>query len=249
MYSHEYSLDACVELCEWAADLITFKLKLEKASRAVSAVTNNTSARNSGKSKSKLTNRQSISVMPTIQDDVEIKSIHRKIEQHAQEEFENLINSATKESLFEVASADSTKNFSWVDIQDIKQLECLIRVNTIIALMTGPTSQNYSNYLIKAYYSLSRLFTQAVDNAVNAQKEIQKLGTQTEVTGDKKKADGKKSATTTEKPSQKKGKSDVGQASLIPQTLEQWSQFELSEEIYTAWSHEHMKKPELTNIP
>ena len=84
----------------------------------------------------------------------------------------------------------------------------------------------------------------AVENASNSLKDIQRAGAlQNEA--DKKKADtGKKPAPAPARDNKSAGgkNTKTGSASVLPNTIEQWSQFELSEEIISAWSHELMKR-------
>ena len=70
------------------------------------------------------------------------------------------------------------KNLNWNDFVDIKQLDCLIRSHTILARICGRVSFEYSNYLFKAYYSVTRLITQAIENAYASLKDIQKAQAQ-----------------------------------------------------------------------
>ena len=86
MYSNEYKLSNCIELMEWAVDLIMFKIKVEKTSRQASAVSK-------PQSKGRLTTtktQSAMSIMPTIQDDVEIKSFHKKMDKNAEEEYDHI---------------------------------------------------------------------------------------------------------------------------------------------------------------
>jgi hypothetical protein len=134
-------------------------------------------------------------------------------------------------------------------------LECLVRANIINARMIGRSTSAYSQYLIKSYCFLVKLLQQGVDNAFSSMKEIQKQMTaQTDVTGANKKPDpkaqakngGKGGADVPLKPAgglqQKKLKNDTISSTYLPQSVEEWSSFEINDEIITAWSHELMKK-------
>ena len=117
LYSHEYELIDCIDLCEWAVDLLMFSAKnhekSRQGSRAVSAanslVAEKPSKQTSNASRSKrLSVRQQnlvqpINLLPTIEDDVEAKSIHKEIRSKAEDDFENLISQSTieqKDDLF-----------------------------------------------------------------------------------------------------------------------------------------------------
>ena len=87
------------------------------------------------------------------------------------------------------------KNILWNDLQDIKQLEGLIRAHIILAQMSSKSSFDYKDYIFKSYYSMIRLIFVSVDNALASLKEIQKIAAATNnppetagagVTGDKK---------------------------------------------------------------
>jgi hypothetical protein len=67
------------------------------------------------------------------------------------------------------------RSVNWNDLQDIKQLEGLVRAHTVLALMLGPSSPEYTGHLLKAYYSLHRLLWQAVENGLHSTKEIVKV--------------------------------------------------------------------------
>jgi hypothetical protein len=132
------------------------------------------------------------------------------------------------------------KTLNWNDFVDIKQLDCLIRSHTILAKICGRVSFEYSNYLVKAYYSVTRLITQAIENAYASLKDIQKAQAlaQAESVADK-----KNKSVPEPKKTDAGGKGNAAQKKFqMPQTLEQWSLFEVSEEIMTAWQHDLMKK-------
>jgi hypothetical protein len=140
----------------------------------------------------------------------------------------------------------------WNDFQDIKQLESITRAHIILAQMSGQSSPDYKDYLFKAYYSMMRLIYNSVDNALASLKDIQKqaaasvaAGGQESASGEKKKSDPKSKGTTPAvetKPAAKKFKTDGGASGYLPASIEQWSQFEFSEEITSAWAHDLMKK-------
>lgn len=184
MYSHEYNLEKCTDLCEWAIDLLMFRIKHEKqdkSSRASSPANRALTARtNKSQTKSKAASKlqSSLSVLPTIEDETELRNVHKKMEKNTEEEMEHLSDPSNKENLFDIGQLDENRNTTWSDLQDIKQLECLIRANTILVLMTGQSSINYTGYLLKAYYSVVRLLHQAIENAQASIKEIQKLSSQ-----------------------------------------------------------------------
>jgi hypothetical protein len=149
------------------------------------------------------------------------------------------------------------KNMLWNDLQDIKQLEGLIRAHIILAQMSEKSSYDYKDYIFKSYYSMTRLIYVSVNNALASLKEIQKIAATTAnqptepagaSSGDKKKSEQTKSKTAAAVESKvlsqlgKKLKTDSGASGFLPQTIEQWSQFEITDEITSAWSHEIMKK-------
>ena len=95
LYSHEYELSDCVDLCEWAVDLVMFSLnKSDKSSRSVSVMSDKVG----GKVKKAL--KQVSTLLPTIEDGVEVKAYAKKIEKSAEEEFESLTKMANKDTLF-----------------------------------------------------------------------------------------------------------------------------------------------------
>jgi hypothetical protein len=73
----------------------------------------------------------------------------------------------------------NSKVINWNEIQDIKQLECLMRSHVILAQMVQPSSLEYNDYLMKAYYSLFRLICLAMENSINLNKDL--LATQTKM--------------------------------------------------------------------
>lgn len=146
----------------------------------------------------------------------------------------------------------NTKIINWNDFQDIKQLECLIRAHVILAQMVQPLSSEYVGYLLKAYYSLVRLITLATENVINASKEITQTNTkvQSEATDKKTKDTASKKGNSTEPRSntntntkaKENKQGSPGQPTVLPQSLEQWSLYDLNEEITTAWSQESMRR-------
>ena len=138
------------------------------------------------------------------------------------------------------------------DLTDIRQLECLVRANVINARMLGQSTVLYNQQLIKAFCFLTKLLQQSIDNAFNSMKEIQKqIATQTEAQAVNKKADPKAQAKNKTPDAstkligglqQKKIKPDSTASTYLPQTIEEWSIFEINDEILLAWSHELMKK-------
>lgn len=92
---------------------------------------------------------------------------------------------------FALESPAGPKPNSWDDLDDLKQLECLIRANTVLGQMSGRSSREHIDYALKAYYSAFRLIQVAIENGLQAWKEIQKQNLQG--TGDgQEKGDGKK---------------------------------------------------------
>lgn len=230
-------MENCVDLAEWALDLLMFKIKSDKSRSASAAISSSLSKPNSkGRITTKTTN-STMSILPTIQDNVEIKSFHKKLDTNSELEFDSLIDANMRDALFESNSIEWNNPLTWTDLQDIKQLDCFIRANVILAKMVGQKNAEYSGYLLKSYYSVYKLICLAVENAQNAIKEIQKLG-QTEATQvDKKKVPDLK------KPSEVKSKKkNDANINLIPQNQEQWSQFDLNEEILNSWNHDLMNK-------
>ena len=135
------------------------------------------------------------------------------------------------------------KHLSWNDLIEIKQLDCLIRAHTILAKISGRVSFDYVNNLFKAYYTVTRLLNQAIENAYASLKDIQKAVAQAQA--ESMASNLKKTAPPDAKKPEVAGKG--GNASQnkkfqMPQTLEQWSLFELSDEIQSAWQHELMRK-------
>lgn len=104
MYSNEYNLESCIDLAEWAIDLIMFNVKsaekVDKSSRLLSASTT-PSGRQSKNQNKRLGNKIQTSLLPTIVDEVtEIKIVHGQMEKSAEEEMENLIRKSKRENLF-----------------------------------------------------------------------------------------------------------------------------------------------------
>ncbi len=139
------------------------------------------------------------------------------------------------------------KELNWLDLQDIRQLEGLVRAHVLLAMMVGEGSSQFTDHLVKAYYSLSRLLWQAVENGMYAIKEIGKLNVTSDVNpagAEKAKKSlapevgGKKGvavATGAGGKNSKNVKIETGASGYLPQSLEQWSVFEVSEEISNAW--------------
>ena len=147
------------------------------------------------------------------------------------------------------------KNLQVNDLTDIRQLECLVRANVINAQMIGRSTSAYNQYLIKSYCFLVKLLHQGVDNAFTSMKEIQKQqASQAEAQAANKKPDpkaqakngGKGGPDVSLKPAgglqQKKLKNDTTASTYLPQSVEEWSSFEINDEIVSAWSHELMRK-------
>ncbi|CAF0832143.1 unnamed protein product [Brachionus calyciflorus] len=238
MFSNEYNLATCIDLTEWAVDLIMLKIRSDKTSRSESRLTN-TGYTSKPQSKGRITNKTTnsrMSLMPTIQDDVEVKSFHKKMDKNSEEEFENLLKTSNGDNLFESSSLEWTQPLKWSDFQDIKQLECLIRSNVILAKMVSQQSNEFTGYLLKAYYSLHRLIVLAIENAMIASREIQKIP-QNDPPKKGSQADIKKPIEV----KAKKNKNETN-SNQFPQNLEQWSTYELSEEIQNSWAHDLMKK-------
>ena len=120
LYSHEYELVDCVDLCEWAVDLLMFGVRsFDKTSRAVSAANSvvvekpgkqaNASTRNKRLSIKQQQNLlQPINLLPTIQDDVESKSVQREIRSKAEDDFENLVTNTLAEQKDDLFSGKSS---------------------------------------------------------------------------------------------------------------------------------------------
>jgi D-arabinose 1-dehydrogenase-like Zn-dependent alcohol dehydrogenase len=100
MYSNEYRLENCLDLAEWAIDVVmyTFKSdKHDKASRLLSASTINSGRQSKTQNKRQ---KQQQSILPTIKDETEIKQVHSRMEKNAEEEMDNLIRKSKRDNLF-----------------------------------------------------------------------------------------------------------------------------------------------------
>lgn len=225
-----------------------FKVRGEKLVRTSSASTTHSKSGKASKMKSRPKQPQNplIIVPESINEDDAEKMIAQNIstEMHTVV-VEKKAPTPTEEETNFFDTFIYNRNINWIDMQDIKQLEGLTRAHVILAIMIGPGSSEYTNHLMKAYYSLSRLIWQAVENSMQAVKEIAKLNASTEantVMDKNKKSNasdagaGKKGAATGANAKNSKAvKTESGASGYLPQTLEQWSQFEVSEEIYGAW--------------
>jgi hypothetical protein len=95
LYSHEYELNDCIDLCEWAIDLVMFNVnKSGKTSRSVSVLSDK------GNNKIKKPQKLISTLVPTLEDEKDGKIFHKKIEKNVEEEFENLTQLANKDTLF-----------------------------------------------------------------------------------------------------------------------------------------------------
>lgn len=253
MYSNEYDLENSLLLGEWAAYMIMFCLKPVKP-RSMSVASIGGGGRASSKQGKNVRQASStnpktsgnLSILPTIEDNTELKKVEQKIEQLASHEMNTIdtVNQNDKSSMFEPFYED--KSLRITDLTDIRQLECLTRVYIVLAELNGRHSgKKFTNYARTAHLCCSRLFVQAYENAVASLKEIQKYDqAQAEAAlaadqGNKKggkgpaKSDPAGAGTGGKKP----GKADYS----LPQTIEQWSQFEMNTEVVNAWSHALMK--------
>lgn len=141
------------------------------------------------------------------------------------------------------------KSFDINDFNDISQLDCLIRANVILAQMVGRSHQEYSNYLIKSYSLVVRLIELSIENANSALKDKQKADGQNESQNLGKK--GAQTASTNKKLNEqsqskqgmnkKQGKT-YSSGSVIPKTFEEWSQFEVNDDLVSVWTHDIMRK-------
>jgi hypothetical protein len=104
LYSHEYQLSNCIDLCEWAIDIIMFNLKIEKSLRTISASsTSKQSKASTQASKAKLNKTQqqtNINLVPIVEDDTDSKQIHKQIEKNADSQMENVDSAVNSENLF-----------------------------------------------------------------------------------------------------------------------------------------------------
>ena len=115
-------------------------------------------------------------------------------------------------------------------------MECLVRAHAILAHIVSPASADYTGHVLKSYFCVVRLLHHSIDNANQALKEIQKTGdTQSDP---KKKPDPVKKPVREKSGTKKKNEAN----SVLPNSVEQWSQFEVSDEISSAWNHELMKR-------
>ena len=252
MYSNEYKLVNCLDLCEWAINLVMFSVKTEKTIRSGSQMYD--AGRRRSSATDRMQNKKQLSakppqavrhsLLPTIEDGVELKKVHQDIEKNAQNDFEQVNKAqADKKLMFNVLNEN--KNLSLNDLTNVKQLEALCRAFTIIAHMTGRQSKDYVNYILSAHVCVTQLFIQAYESAVAALKDIQKSDAaqsdlQVAEGGKSNKKDGKTTAVTDKKGDQQKKPTKV--EPTLPKTAEAWSQFELNADVAHAWSHELMKK-------
>jgi hypothetical protein len=147
--------------------------------------------------------------------------------------------------IIKIDCSTSTSDMQWSDIKDIKQLDCLTRAHIVLAQMSPNGRSIQKDHLLKAYYSAYRIIYQAVENAMQSLKAIQKIATQNEQASNLKKkitTNAAEKANAKTSTTQKKLKIDSGASTYLPQTIEQWSQFDFHEEIVSAWSHELMRE-------
>jgi hypothetical protein len=103
LYSHEYQLSNCIDLCEWAIDIIMFNLKAEKQLRTVSASsTSKQSKVGSQASKTKLNKNQqsNINLVPIFEDETDSQLIQKQIEKNADSQMKNIDIAVNSENWF-----------------------------------------------------------------------------------------------------------------------------------------------------
>ena len=102
LYSHEYSWRDCIDLAEWAVDLLMYSVKSDKGSHLYSAPNSSLAMLHS---QSKLSAKKPVKphgpshqILPTIKDEED--DMHSQLIKNTQSEFDLLAKSVDKETLF-----------------------------------------------------------------------------------------------------------------------------------------------------
>ena len=108
MYSNEYDLENCLDLCEWASLMIFYGVKQEKPLAAPTAPTalsrslsivSQSGVKQSRASGKKLPQAPEHTILPTIDNNAEVKDVHGDIAKHVADEFEKIEKNSDPKSL------------------------------------------------------------------------------------------------------------------------------------------------------
>ncbi len=245
-----------IDLVEWAIDLLMFQVKVERQIRVSSASTTVSKSGKASKLKSRGKGHPASNPLIIVPESLNEDDADKVIIQNLSTEMSAVIETSQRSRLAEddgniFSTPVQNKDMNWLDLQDIRQLEGLVRGHVVLAMMVGEGSKEFTDHLIKAFYSVSRMLWQGIENGMHAIKEIGKQNTNGEanaVGADK----AKKSVVADTGPGTKKGpgagaaaagggknsknmKTETGASGYLPQNLDQWSTFEVNEDISNAW--------------
>ncbi|KAJ8317581.1 hypothetical protein KUTeg_005485 [Tegillarca granosa] len=151
-----------------------------------------------------------------------------------------------KQAIIGVLPANSALTIS--DLEDVRQLDGLIRAHVLLAEISGMSSEYYKDYLLMSQAYLMRLLQVTIGTSGPTMKEIAKnppapvdSGKKDGSAKGKKKGEKEKEVPVKEKPKRK------GPLDHIPSNTEDWAVYDCPDEVMDAFRHEMMKTTGINN--
>ncbi|XP_052099636.1 cilia- and flagella-associated protein 46-like isoform X4 [Mytilus californianus] len=260
LYSNEFPLQDAIDQIEWAVDIILnmkteTDLKKEQGKSAgadrrkeKSVVFGKKGDKGKPKGRSSAKSRGAATPVPTQE---EVKKVGdgtgsdtRSITSDSDSELnpEGIVP-VTKQAIIGVLPANTSLTVS--DLEDVRQIDSLIRTHILLAELAGHDSPCYKDYLLMAQTYILRLLQVTVSQTGPVIKEIAKNppAQDPKATSAKGKKGGKEkeAAPPKEKPKRK------GPLDILPSTVEEWSIYDIPEEVMEAFNHDMMKTSGINN--
>ncbi|CAC5380788.1 Cilia- and flagella-associated protein 46 [Mytilus coruscus] len=278
LYSNEFPLQDAIDQIEWAVDII-LNMKTEtdlKKEQGKSAGADRRKGKKGDKGKPKgRSSAKSRSAATPVPTQEEVKKVGdgtgsdtRSITSDSDSELnpEGIVP-VTKQAIIGVLPANTSLTVN--DLEDVRQIDSLIRTHILLAELAGHDSPCYKDYLLMAQTYILRLLQAGNDSPcykdylLMAQTYILKLLQVTvsqtgpvikeiaknppaqdpKATSAKGKKGGKEkeAAPPKEKPKRK------GPLDILPSTVEEWSIYDIPEEVMEAFNHDMMKTSGINN--
>ncbi|CAG2203029.1 Cilia- and flagella-associated protein 46 [Mytilus edulis] len=254
LYSNEFPLQDAIDQIEWAVDII-LNMKTEtdlKKEQGKSAGADRRKGKKGDKGKPKgrssAKSRGAATPVPTQE---EVKKVGdgtgsdtRSITSDSDSELNHEgIIPVTKQAIIGVLPANTALTVN--DLEDVRQIDSLIRTHILLAELAGHDSPCYKDYLLMAQTYILRLLQVTVSQTGPVIKEIAKNPPAQDPKAmsakGKKGGKEKEAAPPKEKPKRK------GPLDILPSTVEEWSIYDIPEEVMEAFNHDLMKTSGINN--
>ncbi|CAH1785035.1 unnamed protein product [Owenia fusiformis] len=264
LYCNEFPLNDALDQLEWTIDIL-LNMKFERPSTRQSqrgGERGSKAAKGSkkkgkkergktppppasgGQKAKKSTSKDKIAEKERMAKEEEEKLKAAEVSSQKTSDSESELNAAdfipvVKESIIGIVPSNSGLTLN--DLIDVKQLEGLVRGHTMLAQLSGRASEKHQDYALQAYGFLMKIWQVSLQASGPVVKEIVKNNILAEAEKKEKGGSAKKKKDKDNKEEKKDKPKRKGPLEHLPQNVEEWSTYDVPEEVLEAFKHDSIK--------